>query len=74
MPVLSSKAGKYGQDPMGTLFKPLPLLQPLEMLIPMERESDTYRALHTTIVRGVNSLSDALDLANRKVKHVLNNV
>ncbi len=74
MPVLSSKAGKYGQDPMGTRFKPLPMLQPLGMLISLERESDAYKVLHTSLVRGRSSLSDALDLANRTVRNVLDRV
>jgi len=74
MPVLSSKAGKYGQDPMGTRFKPFPVLQPLGMLVSLHRESDAYKALHTSLLRGCNSLSDALDLANRTVSHVLDTI
>jgi hypothetical protein len=64
MPVLSSKAGRYGQDPMGIKFKPLPTLQSLEGLTSMDSDSEEYRALRTSLLRERNRVSDALDWAN----------
>ena len=74
MPVLSSKAGKYGQDPMGTRFRPIPLLQSIEVFVSMPRESDAYRALRTSLVRGRNAVSDALALAIRTVAQTLEKI
>jgi hypothetical protein len=61
---LSSKAGKYGQDPMGTKFYPVPTLQPLEKLNLMAPDSEEYKALRTSLLRERNKVSDILHLAN----------
>jgi hypothetical protein len=71
MPVLSSKAGKYGHDPMGTKFKPIPKLQPLEKLNSMDSDSEEYKALRTSLVRERNRLSDSLNMANRILDNTL---
>jgi hypothetical protein len=69
IPVLSSQAGKYGQDPMGSKFKPIPNLQPLEGMSSMDSNSEKYKALRTSLLRERNRLSDALNLANRVLAH-----
>ena len=74
MPVLSSKSGRYGQDPMGTKFKPIPTLQPLLELISMEGQSDEFRALRTSLLRERNRLSDALSLAHRTLDQTLDRI
>ena len=69
IPVLSSKAGKYGQDPMGTKFKPIPALRLLKKLNLMEPHSEEFKVLYTSLLRERNRVSDALHSAN----HLLNN-
>ncbi len=64
LPILSSKAGKYGQDPMGSKFRPLPGLQAVEELASTNPESDEFRAWRTSLVRERNKVSDALHSAN----------
>jgi Iap family predicted aminopeptidase len=64
IPALSSKAGKYGQDPLGSRFKPIPTLQPLEVLSSMDSDGEEYKALRTSLVRERNKLSDDLNVAN----------
>jgi hypothetical protein len=64
MPVLATRAGKYGQDPMGTAFRPIPILQPVEKLNGMDSENEEYKALRTLLVRERNKLSDAINSAN----------
>ena len=63
-PSLYSVAGKYGQDFFGSMFKPIPSLQPLVELNDMDPHTDEYRALVTSLVRERNKLSDALKAAN----------
>ncbi len=64
LPVFSTKAGKYGQDPWRTKFKPILTLQRLEELNLLKRESEEYKALRTFLLRERNKISDALNLAN----------
>ncbi len=73
-PALSSKVGKYGQDPLGSKFKSVPTLQPLEKLKLMDSSSDEYKALRTSLLRGRNKLSDALNSANRILAGTLNKI
>jgi hypothetical protein len=74
MPVLSTKTGKYGQDPMGTKFRPIPVLQPLKNLNDMDSDSEVYKALHTSLVRERNKVSDTLNLANRILANTLGRI
>jgi hypothetical protein len=74
MPALSSKAGKYGQDPMGSKFKLIPVLQPLEGMSSMNSGSEEYKALRTSLLRERNSLSDSLHSANRLLEDTLRDV
>lgn len=71
IPILSSKSGKYGQDPMGTRFKPIPALQPLNRLNEMDPDSEEYKALRTSLLRERNRVSDALRSANRLLGNAL---
>jgi hypothetical protein len=71
IPILSSKAGKYGQDPMGMKFAPIPGLQPLYKLNEMDGQSEEYKALKTSLVRERNKVSDALHSANRILDETL---
>jgi hypothetical protein len=71
MPVLATQAGKYGQDPMGTPFRPIPILRPIEKLERMDSENEEYKALRTLLVRERNKLSDALNWANRPLNFLL---
>ncbi|MFH1123831.1 MAG: hypothetical protein V1758_09260, partial [Pseudomonadota bacterium] len=71
IPVLSSKAGRYGQDPMGTEFKPLPTLRALERLGSLDAESEEYKALRTSLLRERNKVSDALHAANGILQEAL---
>lgn len=64
MPVLSSKAGKYGQDPFGSRLGLLPTLQPLKRLSLLDADSEECRALLTSLLRERNKLSDALNSAS----------
>jgi len=70
-PVLSSKMGKYGQDPIGTKFKPIPTLQPVRKLNSMDSNGEEYKALYTSLVRERNKVADTLKLANRILDHTL---
>jgi len=72
MPVLATKAGRYGQDPMGTPFKPIPILQPLLELNAMAPDTEAYQALRTLLARARNELSDTLHSANRLLDDFLN--
>ena len=74
IPVLLSKAGKYGQDPIQSKFKPIPILQPLEKLTLMNRDGEEYKALITALVRERNKVSDALNLANRILDNTLEKI
>lgn len=74
IPTLSSKAGKYGQDPMGMKFAPMPTLQPLHKLNAMDSQSEKYRALQTSLLREKNKVSDALNLANRILDDALKKI
>jgi predicted Zn-dependent protease len=71
IPVLSSEAGKYGQDPMGTKFTPIPALQLLKRLNVMNPDSEEYRALYTHVLRERNRVSDAVHSANRLLEDTL---
>ncbi len=74
IPVLSSRGGKYKQDPAGTPFKPLPTLQPLEKLSSMDPNSQEYKALLTLLVRERNKISDAIHSANQMITNTLNSL
>jgi len=64
IPILSTKSGKYGQDPRGTQFKPIPLLQKMSEVNAMDVEREEDKALRTALLRERNKVSDALALAN----------
>jgi hypothetical protein len=74
IPALYSRAGKYGQDQMGSKFKPIPLLQPLEDMNSMDKNSYEYKALRTSLVRERNKISDTLNSANRFLDDTLNSL
>ena len=74
MPLLYSKSGKYGQDAIGSDFKPIPALQPLETLNLLDIQSKEYRAWCTALLRERNKLSDALNLADGIVDCTLEKV
>ena len=74
LPVLSSKAGRYGQDPMGTKFRPIPVLQPLEKAASMNADSDEFKALCTSLVRERNMVSDAFHVADRVLTRTLGKI
>ncbi len=71
LPVFSTKAGKYGQDPAGTKFKPILTLQRLEELNSLKRESEEYKAFRTFLLRERNKISDALNSANRLLEDTI---
>lgn len=74
MPALYTKAGKYGQDPLGSSFKAIPTFQPLEKLKLMDSFSAEYKAFQTLILRERNKLSDALNSANCIMAGTLNKI
>ena len=74
LPVLATKAGKYGQDPMGTKYKPIPVLQSLEKMASMDSESEEFKALRTSLLRERNKVSDALHAANQVLERTLNRI
>jgi hypothetical protein len=71
MPLLSSKGGKYGQDPIGSRAKPIPALEKLEHLSSLDSAGEEYKAWYTSLLRERNKLSDAFDLANRLLGQTL---
>ncbi|MFB3886295.1 MAG: M28 family peptidase [Thermodesulfobacteriota bacterium] len=71
MPLLSSKGGRYGQDPMGFRFKSIPGLEQLEHLHSMDSASEEYKAWYTFLLRERNKLSDAFELANHLLGQTL---
>ncbi len=71
MPLLSSKGGKYGQDPIGSRSKPIPGLEPLENLNSFDSESEEYKAWYTSLLRERNKLSDAFNSANHLLDQTL---
>ncbi|MFB3884403.1 MAG: M28 family peptidase [Thermodesulfobacteriota bacterium] len=74
IPALSSKAGKYGQDPIFSRYKLIPTLQPMEELNSMDREGEECKALMTSLLRERNKLSDALNLANHILDSTLSRI
>jgi len=64
LPVITTKSDKYNHDPMGSSFKPIPLLEPLNELSSMESQTDEYKALQTALFRARNQVSDAIKAAN----------
>jgi hypothetical protein len=74
MPVLTSKTEKYIQDEIGTRFKPIPSLQPLVELSGLDKHTDDYQALRTSLVRARNKLADELKSANDLLNHTLENI
>jgi hypothetical protein len=70
-PVLYSKSGKYGQDPIGSRFDPIPTFEPIKKLAMLERESEEYRAWHTSLIRERNKVSDVINSANRLLDGIL---
>ncbi len=71
IPVLYSKAGRYGQDPMTARARLVPGLQALKRLIAETKGDEERRALETSLLRERNKLSDAFCLANRLLKEAL---
>jgi len=71
LPVFSTKAGKYGQDPVGNKFKPVLMLQQLEELDSLKRESEEYKAFCTFLLRERNKISDALNAANCLLQDII---
>ena len=59
---------------MGSKFKPIPLLQPLEDMNSMDKNSYEYKALRTSLVRERNKISDTLNSANRFLDDTLNSL
>jgi hypothetical protein len=70
LPVLSSRAGKYGQDPMGMKYRPIPGLSTGHEPS-LSPETEQYKALYTSFVRERNRLSDALHAANALIRETL---
>ncbi|MFB3883809.1 MAG: M28 family peptidase [Thermodesulfobacteriota bacterium] len=71
IPILAMKAGKYGQDPWGTKFRPIPSLQQVADVKAMDAQGELYKASATALLRERNKLSDALSLANFILGHTL---
>ena len=74
LPVLSTEAGKYGQDPMGMRLRPFPRLDPLRTLATMDAKTEECRALVTSLVRERNQLSDALNEANGMIENTMGRI
>jgi len=74
IPAFSSKTGRYGQDPMGTKFKPFPTLQVLGKLNSMDMDNEGYKALQTSLLRERNKLADTLNMANRILDSILEKI
>jgi len=74
MPLLYSKSGKYGQDAIGSDFKPIPTLQPLGKLNLLGINSKEYRAWCTSLLRERNKITDALNLANGMLDRTLEKI
>lgn len=74
MPLLYSHSGKYGQDAIGSDFKPIPRLQPLENLNLLGINSNEYRAWCTSLLRERNKISDALNLAEGLLDCILEKI
>ena len=69
-------ASPYEQDSYGftSLSKPIPLLWKLEELGKMNKESQEYYLLYTTLIRNRNRISDALHYGYWRVQQGLRNV
>jgi hypothetical protein len=74
MPALSTKSGKYGQDPMGKRSNLIPTLQPVSELISMDREGEEFKALLTSLLRERNKLSDVLRSARQNLDNTLREI
>ena len=74
MPVLTSKTERYTQDEIGTRFKPIPILQPLLDLSALDKDTDDYKALRTSLLRVRNKLGDDLKSANDLLSHTLDKI
>jgi len=72
LPAISTKSGKYGQDPMGTKMKLVPALQPLLHLMTMDNEGEEFKALRTFLLKERNKLSDAINSAHQTMDCALN--
>ncbi|MFC1817446.1 hypothetical protein ACFL0M_16285, partial [Thermodesulfobacteriota bacterium] len=71
IPIFSSGAGKYGHDLWGTRLKPVPKLQPLKNLNLMDKNSDEFKAMRTTLLINRNRVSDVLNSGNRFLDGIL---
>ncbi len=71
LPVLSTQSGKYGQDPMGMKYRPIPRLQGIKHLVLLSPESEAYKALFTDLIRERTRLCDALHSANILIRETL---
>jgi hypothetical protein len=70
LPELSSCAGKYGQDPMGMKYRPIPRLWAGNE-VSLSPETERHRALCTSLLRERNRLSDALHAAKDLIRETL---
>jgi hypothetical protein len=71
MPILTSNSGKYHHDPVGTQFKPFPILQPIVELNAMDSRLYEYKALRTSLLRARNQVSDVLKSGNEMLTATL---
>jgi hypothetical protein len=72
-PVLYTRIGKYGQDPVMAL--PLiPVLEPITELAGMSPESSEFKALRTKLVRQRNKVVDALKEATNTIRELLQRI
>ena len=63
-PINYTLSGRYGQDHYGAEYiKPIPTLQPVSELASMNRDTSSFKALETKLVRERNRVSDALEEA-----------
>jgi hypothetical protein len=74
MPVLTSKTEKYVQDEIGTRFRPIPGLQPLTELSALDKHTDDYKALRTSLLRARNKLADELTSVNELLCRTLEKI
>ena len=74
LPALSSKSGKYKQDPMGSKFIPLFSLHQVSRLSSMDAGSEDYRALYTSLLRERNYFSDTFKNSCRMIDSTLEKI
>lgn len=63
-PINYTLKGRYDQDYYGAEYvRPMPVLQPVSELAPLNPDTGGYKALKTKLVRAKNMVSDAIDKA-----------